>query len=192
MVVSSPASCDSVYGLLVTLASQAHGLEPKALRQRLVDGIARYYGAVSCSLHLDESGWPVARGDAQGVLGRLPALARARVDTIDARMVRDCIQRDGPVSAVDLDADLRSDALLRDLLGVSDVFALPLRAAGRVQGVLVLYLALDSRSISGGDLEALGGVGEMVRQGAGGAPTAPPPQAVAPRGALSFLKRLLG
>lgn len=190
MVVSSPASCDSVYGLLVALASQAHGLAPRELCQRLVDGIARYYGAVACSLHLDESGWPVALGDAQGVLGRLPRLARARVETIDARMVRDCLRRDGPVSAVDLDTDLQSDELLRDLLGVSDVFALPLRAAGRVPGVLVLYLALDSRSISGGDLEALGGVGEMVRHVAAGPRPVPLPDLEPPHGPLRFLKRL--
>lgn len=196
MVVGSPAQAGNVYGLLVSLASEAQGLSPAALGQRLADVVAWHYGATACSLHRDATGWPQASSDPRGTLSRLPALERARVETIDARLARQCMASNAPVSALDLDAELRTDSFLSDTLGVSDVFAIPLRRQGRVEGALVLYLPLASRSLGDADLEALSGTGEILGARAVAAPARAnglangQPDAPAVQGPLGFLKRL--
>lgn len=184
---SAPPARD-VYALLVGLAARAPVLSAEELRQALVDGVAQHYGASACTLHTDDSGWPVAQSDAQHALGRLPALARARVETIDARLARSCRSGAAAVSAVDIDPDLRSDAFLTEVLGVGDVFAVPLRRAGRVDGALVLYLPPSSRSLGEADLDALAGLGEILALAGSPAPDlrAPAPSS---GGARSLLRR---
>ncbi len=186
MAVSVPAPRDTVYALLVSLAGEARGLGTGPRRQRLVEAVGWHYGATLVTLHLDDGGWPDALSDPRGVLAHLPRLARARVETLDARLVRAALAGNAPVSALDLDPGLEGDQVLREALGVSDVFALPLRAAGRCVGVLALYLPLASRALGEADLEALSGVGEILTLPE---PTGLPASASAPRG---LLRRLFG
>jgi hypothetical protein len=101
-------------------------------------------------------------------------LDRARVETLDARLVREASARDARVSALDLDRDLAAENYLAEVLGVSDVFAVPLTSGGAPSGALVLYLDARSAPPSETDLLALSGLGDVL------ALCGPPPTSLAP------------
>ena len=50
----------SVFPVLYRIAARAHKLAPAAFQLRLTTGLANHYGALSCALHTDASGWASA------------------------------------------------------------------------------------------------------------------------------------
>lgn len=165
----------SVYGLLVRLGSCARGASRATVAAEAVRAVAAEFGAPLVSLHPTSDGWAEAVADPQDLLPRLGLLDRARVETLDARLVAKTLERQSRVSALDLDRDLASEEYLTSVLGVSDVFAVPLMAAGAPAGALVVYLDPDSAPPSETDLLALAGVGDVL------ALAGPPPATLAPR-----------
>lgn len=182
----------SIYGLLVGLGARAVGVERRVLAPEIARAVAAHFGAVLLTLHGVADGWAEAVADSRGALARLPALARARVETLDARLVSLAVERDSPVSALDLDLDLSAESYLKESLCCSDVFAVPLRVAGGPAGALVVYLGLGSLPPDESDLLALAGLGDVLALAAGPAAShVPAGLDPAPR-AGGFLRRLFG
>jgi hypothetical protein len=163
----------TVYGLLVGLGAGAAGASRALLCAKVVTTVSAHFGAAAVTLHPTAEGWAESFSDPRE-LARLSALDRARVETLDARLVREALVRDARVSALDLDKDLAAENYLADVLGVSDVFAVPLKACGAPAGALVLYLDARSAPPSETDLCALSGVGDVL------ALAGPPPSSLAP------------
>jgi hypothetical protein len=179
----------SIYGLLVGLGARAVGVERRVLAPEIARAVAAPSGP-SCSPPWGGRRLGRGRGGSRGALARLPALARARVETLDARLVSLAVSRNGPASALDLDKDLAAEGYLKESLGCSDAFAVPLRVAGGPAGALVVYLGLGSLPPDESDLLALAGLGDVLALAAGPAashaPAVPEP---APR-AGGLLRRL--
>ncbi len=191
----------SVYGLLVGLGARARGLERSLLAPEIAHAVAAHFGALLLTLHGSADGWAEAVSDPLGALARLKTLARARVETIDARLASLAVERNTCVSALDLDEELSAESFLAQVLGSSDTFAVPLRAAGGPAGALVVYLVPSSQPPGEADLLALAGLGDVLALAAGPAATHAPagpaasrvPAALDPAPpAGGFLRRLFG
>jgi hypothetical protein len=158
----------SVFPVLFRLAARAPRLTPAAFQARLTTGIANHYGALSCALHTDATGWASAAADPAPVIAGLSRLDRARLETIEARLVKDTVEQRRMRSALDLEGRGDVDEFLSSRLGVFDIFAFPLHNGRRPFAVLVLYLGEDSQHLDESDIQALsslGYLGELVGSG---------------------------
>jgi len=155
----------SVFPVLFRLAARAPGLTPAVFQARLTTGLANHYGALSCALYTDATGWASAVADPAPAVAELSRLDRARLETIEARLVRATVEERRMRSALDLEDRGDIDAFLSSRLGVFDIFAFPLHDGGRPFAVLVLYLGADSQHLGESDIQALsalGYLGELV------------------------------
>ena len=152
----------SVFPVLYALAARAPGLPLPDLLDRLTTGLANHYGALSCALHTDAKGWPSAKADPTPEIADLSRLDRARLETIEARLVRATIAEQRMRSALDLDDGSHVDEFLSSRLGVFDIFAFPLHRGGAPVAVLVLYLGEDSQHLDEPDLQALSSLGYLA------------------------------
>lgn len=191
----APPREQSVYALLVRLSSEVSQMAPSQAHGHVARSVAEHYGANAVSLHRGAEGWAAAVADPRGLLRGRSALDRARLETIDARLVREVLRTDRALSALDLDQDLSSEEFVAARLGVSDVFGVPLRAGADLVGVLVLYLPLDARALGGNDFDCLSGLGEVLADVP--APGVPPlalpdptPSAARGKGPLGLLRRV--
>jgi|GEM_PF-4646290 len=182
----------SVYGLLVGLGARARGVERRLLAPEVARAVAAQFGAVLLTLHGVADGWAEAVADPTGAFERLNRLDRARVETLDARLVSLAVERDGRVSALDLDKDLEAETFLAEALGSSDAFAVPLRTAGGPAGALVVYLGPASQPLGETDLLALAGLGDVLALAAGPAASQAPASLHKAPHAGGLLRRLLG
>ena len=182
----------SIYGLLVGLGARAVGVERRVLAPEIARAVAAHFGALMLTLHGVTDGWAEAVADPRGALARLSSLARARVETLDARLVSLAVERDSVVSALDLDKDLAAEGYLAQSLGCSDAFAVPLRVAGGPGGALVVYLGQGSLPPNESDLEALAGLGDVLALAAEPATTHAPVELAPAARAGGFLRRLFG
>ena len=182
----------SVYGLLVSLGARAQRLERRVLAPEVARAVAAQFGAVLLTLHGVTDGWAEAVADPLGAFARLKSLDRARVETLDARLVNLAVERDARVSALDLDKDMQAEGYLTKVLGCSDAFAVPLRASGSFAGAAVIYLGQRSLPPSETDLMALGGLGDVLALASGPNGTRVPAQVNGTAPARGFLARLLG
>jgi hypothetical protein len=162
----------SIFRVLYALAARAPTLAPDAFLQRLVTGLANFYGADGCALYTDESGWAAAAADPAPAVAKLGRLDRARLETIEARLVRETVSQRRMLSALDLEED-HVDRFLETALGITDVFGFPVSGRDEeapVQGVLVLYLGENARAFRDPDmyaLSSLGGLLELAGRAAG-------------------------
>jgi hypothetical protein len=152
----------SVHQVLFRLAARAPRLSADGLMQRLVTGLANHFGAVACSLHTDASGWAAAAAEPVRIVRKLPRLDRARLETIEARLVKDARESGRMRSALDLEDPDEVEAFLNRTLGVVDIFAFPLATEGEVRAVLVLHLSLDSSPLKDADIHGLMAAGELL------------------------------
>jgi hypothetical protein len=151
----------SVFRFLYGMAARAPLLARDALLERLVTGLANHYGAEGCAIYLGESGWAAAAADPAPSVARLEALDRARLETIEARLVSETREHRRMTSALDLGEDV--DAFLESALGVADVFGFPLTsAAGEVFAVVVIYLGEEACPFRDPDMYALCSLGDLV------------------------------
>ena len=153
----------TVFQFLFRLSADCGRLPADRLLRRLVTGLANHYNASTCSVHKDDSGWPTATADLGEDFVELDALQRARLESIEARLVRETIKSNERTSALDLDGEESLEEWLTDALGVMDIFAFPLRVDMRPRGALVLYLPTDSKPLGDSDLQALMAIGEVLR-----------------------------
>jgi len=148
--------------ILFRLAAKAPGLGPAAMMARLCTAIANHYGAVACSLHTNESGWPDAAAEPIRAVRKMKPLDRARRETIEASLVQAVFRDKSMLSALDLENREDVEAFLQRTLGVIDIFAFPLRVEGEIQAVLVIYLSLVSDPLGESDLCGLHEAGELI------------------------------
>jgi hypothetical protein len=152
----------SIFPTLYHLAARTPHLTPEAFRARLATGIANHYGALSCALHTDATGWASASADPAPAVAALSRLDRARLETIEARLVKATVEQRRMRSALDLDDGSDVDEFLASRLGVFDIFSFPLHNGGAPFAVLVLYLGEDSQHLAEEDIQALSGVGYLA------------------------------
>ena len=151
----------SVFPVLFRLAARAPRHQPSAFQERLTTGLANHYGALWCALHTDASGWASATADPAPAVAALSRLDRARLETIEARLVEATVGAGCMCSALSLDDGGGVDAFLSSHLGVTDIFAFPLHTGDRPFAVLVLYLGEDSGTLGEDDVQALSGLGYL-------------------------------
>lgn len=152
----------SVFPVLFQLAARAPKLGPAAFQTRLATSLANHYGALSCALHTDATGWASAAADPAPVVAQLSRLDRARLETIEARLVKHTVAEKRMRSALDLDDGSDVDEFLSSRLGVFDIFAFPLHDGGAPFAVLVLYLGEDSQHLGEADIQALSALGYLA------------------------------
>ena len=160
----------SVFPVLFHLAARAPHLSAGEFRARLATGLANHYGALWCSMHTDATGWASAAAEPAPAVAALSKLDRARLETIEARLVRAAVEACTMRSALHLEDRAQVDEFLSDHLGVYDVFAFPLHTGAKPFAVLVLYLGEDSNHLGEDDisgLSALGYLAEIVGSGIG-------------------------
>lgn len=151
-----------VHQVLFRLAARAPELSLDALMERLTTGLANHFAAVACSIHTDASGWASAAAEPIREVQALPRLDRARLETIEAAVVKGAVANRRMMSALDLDTAEEIEAFLRATLGVVDIFAFPLTFEAKIRAVLVLYLSLDSEPLRDADIHGLSAVGELL------------------------------
>jgi hypothetical protein len=147
---------------LFRIAARAPSLDRDALMGRLCTAIANHYGAITCSIHADQSGWPTASAEPIRAVKRMRALDRARRETMEAQLVQAVFREQKRLSALDLENREDVESFLQRTLGVIDVFAFPMFVADRVAAVLVLMLSLSSDPLAESDLHALRSAGELL------------------------------
>jgi hypothetical protein len=151
----------SIFSMLYRLAARAGQLTLPALQERLTVGIANHYGALGCALHTDATGWASANAEPALEVAQLSRLDRARLETIEARLVRSAVEERRLRSVLDLEDGSRIDEFLGSRLGLLDIFAFPLVRAGAPFAVLVLYLGNESKHLSESDVQAISSVGHL-------------------------------
>lgn len=156
------AKQSSLHQVLFRLAARAPQLDRLSLMKRLSTGVANYYGAVACSIHTDRSGWAAAAAEPIRAIRKMSPIDKARRETMEARLVAQAVQTKELTSALDLEDRDGTEAFLNRTLGVIDIFAFPLRFAGQVPAVLVLYLSLNSDPLHDGDIHGLLHCGELL------------------------------
>jgi hypothetical protein len=152
----------SVFDILYRLAARAPQLSPEGFLTRLTTGLANHYAALSCALHTDATGWASASADPAPAIAELSRLDRARIETIEARIVKATVADRRMRSALDLDNGGDVDQFLSSRLGVSDIFAFPLHLGDAPFAVLVLYLGEDSLHLGDPDIQALSALGYLA------------------------------
>jgi hypothetical protein len=152
----------SIFSVLYRLAARAPGLAAKVFQARLTAGIANHFGAMGCALHTDASGWAASSADPALEVSQLSRLDRARLETIEARLVRTAVSERRMRSVLDLEDGSRVDEFLGERLGLLDIFAFPLERAGQPFAVLVLYLGPSAKHLGERDVHALASVGELL------------------------------
>jgi hypothetical protein len=156
----------SIFEVLYCMAVKAPVTPREQFLDRLTTGIANHYGAVACAIHTDESGSASGAAEPIRALAKLPRLDRARLETIEARLVQVAIERGGMSSCLDLEggiADATSaDEFLAERLGVVDIFGFPMAREESATEVLVLYLGEESRHLRDPDMYALSSLGWLV------------------------------
>lgn len=153
---------ESIFGVLYRLAGRAPALPAELFLRRLVTGLANYYGAVACAIHTDASGWAAAAADPAPQVEDLSRLDRARLETIEARVVKEAVERGEMASALDLEGEEEVEAFLSRTLGVVDIFGFPLAREAGVFAVLVIYLGPDSVPFRDPDMYAMYSLGDLV------------------------------
>ena len=149
----------SIFRVLFALATRAPTLSPEAFQTRLTTSLANHYGALSCALHTDATGWASATADPAPVVAQLSKLDHARLQTIEARLVKATVEHWRMRSALNLDDGSDVDAFLSSRLGVYDIFAFPLHLGELPFAVLVLYLGETSQHLAEEDIQALSALG---------------------------------
>ena len=144
----------SVFPVLYALAARAPGLPLPDFLDRLTTGLANHYGALSCALHTDAKGWPSAKADPTPEIADLSRLDRARLETIEARLVKTTIAEQRMRSALDLEDGSHVDEFLSSRLGVFDIFAFPLHRGGAP--------VEDSQHLGEEDIQALSSLGYLA------------------------------
>lgn len=152
----------SVFPVLYALAARAPRLTLGEFLDRLTTGIANHYGALSCALHTDVKGWASAKADPTPEIAELSRIDRARLETIEARLVKATVSEQRMRSALDLEDGSDVDEFLSSRLGVFDIFAFPLHRGGAPIAVLVLYLGEDSQHLGEADIQALSSLGYLA------------------------------
>lgn len=156
----------SIFEVLYCMAVKAPVTDRATFLDRLTTGVANHYGAVACAIHTDGSGYASGAAEPIRALAKLPRLDRARLETIEARLVKVAIERGGMASCLDLDGEVAGnsspDEFLRDRLGVVDIFAFPMAREESASEVLVLYLGDESRVLRDPDMYALSSLGWLV------------------------------
>lgn len=153
---------ESVFSFLYKLASRAPRLSADAFLKRLVTGVANHYDAVGCAIHADASGWAAAAADPAPMVEELSTLDRARLETIEARIVKDAVDRGQMVSALDLEGEEEVEAFLTAALGIVDIFGFPLKQDESVFAVVVIYLGPDSLPFRDPDMYAMYSLAQLV------------------------------
>jgi hypothetical protein len=151
----------SVFGVLYRLAARAPQLTPAELQARFTVGIANHFAAVGCSFHPDTNGWASASAEPAIELASLSRIDRARLETIEARLVKAAAQERRMRSVLDLEDGSRVDEFLHDRLGLLDIFAFPLQRENKTFAVVVLYLGNDSKHLGEADVYALASAGHL-------------------------------
>ncbi|MDJ0521016.1 MAG: hypothetical protein QNJ90_02965 [Planctomycetota bacterium] len=151
----------SVFPVLYALAARAPKLAAEQFQPRLMTGLANHYGALWCALHTDATGWASATADPAPAVAALSRLDRARLETIEARLVKDTVDQQRMRSALDLDGRGDVDEFLSSRLGVFDIFAFPLHRGETPFAVMVLYLGEDSQHLGEEDIQALSSLGYL-------------------------------
>ena len=151
-----------VHQMLFRLAARAPELTLDQLMERVTTGVANHFAAVACSIHTDASGWASAAAEPISEIQALPRLDRARLETIEAAVVKGAVANRKMMSALDLENAEDAEELLRSTLGVVDIFAFPLIFEAKIRAVLVLYLSLDSEPLRDADIHGLSAVGELL------------------------------
>lgn len=151
-----------LHRVLFRLAARAPHLTLDELMSRLATSLANHYAAVACSFHTDASGWAAASAEPIRAMQKLPRLDRARMETIEARIVREAVAYKKMVSALDLEGPTQIEEFLKRTLGVIDIFAFPVGTNGIITAVLVIFLSLDSAPLADADLHGLMALGELL------------------------------
>jgi len=154
----------SIFRFLYGMAARAPALQETAFLRRLVTGLANHYGAEGCAIYTDASGWAAAAADPAPAVAKLSRLDKARLETIEARVVAKTHETDRMISALDLEED-EVEAFLTRTLGVADVFGFPLKTeedAERVYGVVVIYLGEDAKPFRDPDMYAMSSLGGLI------------------------------
>ena len=156
----------SIFEVLYCMAVKAPVTERAVFLDRLTTGIANHYGAVACAIHTDGSGTASGTAEPVRALAKLPRLDRARLETIEAKLVDVAIERGAMASCLDLDGEVAesdsADEFLARRLGVVDIFAFPMAREESASEVLVLYLGEESRHLRDPDMYALSSLGWLV------------------------------
>jgi hypothetical protein len=152
----------SVFPVLYAIAARAPRLSLPEFQARLTTGLANHYAALSCALHTDAKGWASAKADPAAEIADLSRLDRARLETIEARLVKTTVAEGRMRSALDLEDGSHVDEFLSSTLGVFDIFAFPLHRGGGPIAVMVLYLGEDSQHLGEEDIQALSSLGYLA------------------------------
>jgi hypothetical protein len=151
-----------IHQVLFRLAARAPSLSLEECMERVTTGLANHYQAVACTLHTDRSGWASARAEPIEEVEALERLDRARLETVEANLVKEAVAQRRMQTALDLDESDEIEAFLKRTIGAVDIFAFPLVYKGVVRAVLVLYLSLDSEPVRDADMHGLMAVGELL------------------------------
>lgn len=153
----------SIFRFLYAMAARAPTTGPDEFLGLLATGLANHYGAEGCAIYRDTSGWAAAAADPAPAVAKLSALDRARLETIEARVVEMTHESDRMVSALDLEEDHVEEFLGRTL-GVADVFGFPLKTEddAEVFGVVVIYLGEDAKPFRDPDMYAMSSLGSLI------------------------------
>lgn len=156
----------SIFEVLYCLAVKAPYTPRASFLDRLTTGIASHYGAVACAIHTDGTGSASGAAEPIAEIGELTRLDRARLETIEARLVQVALEHGTMASCLDLEGDVAGtgspDEFLKDRLGVVDIFAFPMAREASAKEVLVLSLGEDSRHLRDPDMYALSSLGWLV------------------------------
>lgn len=156
----------SIFEVLYCMAVKAPRTPRAVFLDRLTTGIANHYGAVACAIHTDGSGWASGAAEPESDLAELSRIDRARLETLEARLVEVAVERGAMSSLLDLEGQVgdhdSADEFLVDRLGVVDVFAFPMAREASTSEVLVLYLGEESRHLKDPDMYALSSLGWLV------------------------------
>ena len=135
-------------------------------QRRLVTGLANHYGAEGCAIYTDSSGWAAAAADPAPAVAELERIDRARLETIEARIVNLAQESDRMVSALDLEEGQdETEAFLTRTLGIADIFGFPIKAQDAdesVYGVVVIYLGEDAKAFRDPDMYAMSSLGGLI------------------------------
>jgi hypothetical protein len=156
----------SIFEVLYCMAVKAPVTPREVFLDRLTTGIANHYGALACAIHTDGTGYAAGAAEPIPQLATLSRLDRARLETIEARLVAVATERGAMASCLDLDGEVAesdsADEFLALRLGVVDIFAFPMARESAATEVLVLYLGEDSRHLRDPDMYALSSLGWLV------------------------------
>jgi len=183
----------SIFEVLYCMAVRAPQQPRDVFLDRLTTAIANHYGAVACAIHTDGSGWAAGAAEPDTALAELSRIDRARLETLEARLVEVAVERSAMASLLDLEGPVgesdSADQFLADRLGVVDIFAFPMAREESASEVLVLYLGDESRHLRDPDMYALSSLGWLVvlagEDLAGDGPTANAPKGSGSKGSAS-------